>query len=261
MMYVALKEDDRWYESEVYAIINTGYSTRYLLKIENEGREIIGFYDYLDKSSSSPTPKIEIINPEHPQDWIWKYSEYENTTIAEYEALIDDKVEFFIYGGQDWLFEDKALLSSLINGEKLLLKNSVFEEHLLKSKLKDWMFIKNNEDIEFFLKHSHNMHDSVVKEFSYISGAYVDSDKSMYPCADMRRLNLILDSQITDKIEMIFEGLISLNLEYNDDATVEILGCTLRYEGDNIFFCDDEDEKCSTIKIIAKNLCWRFKKD
>ena len=260
-MYVALKDNNNYYESEVYAIINTGYSTRYLLKVENEGKEIIGFYDYLDKKSIPPIPQIEIINPEHPKDWMWKYSEYENTTIAEYESLIDDKIEFFIYGGQAWLFEDKHLLSSLINGEKLSFKGSIFEEKLLKSKLNDWMFIKNNQDIEFFLKHSNNLHDSVLREFSYISGAYVDSDKSMYPYADMRRLRLILDSQSIDKIEMLFEGLISLNLKQYDDKTVEILGCSLKYEENTIFFCDDEDEESCLIKIISKNLCWRLIKD
>ncbi len=134
-----------------------------------------------------------------------------------------------------------------------------------------WNEIKNESDIELFLNHVSYFHDSCIKEISYISGAYVDEDLSMYPVNSKRTLNIIIQRQSdTDSvIEMQFSGLKYLKLYPADvDYTCEILGCSMLIKDGFIYWCDEEDltktdefDKYQGTAVCASNVKWRVLND
>ena len=106
-------------------------------------------------------------------------------------------------------------------------------------------------------------HDSVLKELNYISGAYVNNDKSMYPMADLRKVTMCFESQWCQSIEMIFEGVTALNLRPSGDNYDSIIfDASLYLKDASIFFSDcyleQIDKPYEGTWITAYSLRWRF---
>lgn len=47
------------------------------------------------------------------------------------------------------------------------------------TKLPDWNYIEDKQDIDRLMKEFLGFHDSVIKQINYITGDYVDKDGSM----------------------------------------------------------------------------------
>ena len=77
-----------------------------------------------------------------------------------------------------------------------------------------WNTIKTEEDIKVFMEQIGFFHDSCIKEMSYVSGAYMNKDCSMYPINDSRNLKMIIYRQFEDfpAIELEFMGIRYLKL-------------------------------------------------
>ena len=58
-----------------------------------------------------------------------------------------------------------------------------------------WKTIENNSDVSEFMEKVCRFHDSCIKEISYISGAYVNADRSMHPLNDRRILRVLIQRQ------------------------------------------------------------------
>ena len=129
-----------------------------------------------------------------------------------------------------------------------------------------WQEIRTEEELLCFKDKVCSFHDSCIKEISYISGAYVDENLSMYPINDRRVLRVVIQRQFEKDsiIEMEFQDLKYLKLFPVDERyTCEILDSTMIIKDGNIFWCDcgglsepDLDDYAGTL-ICASKLRWR----
>jgi hypothetical protein len=134
-----------------------------------------------------------------------------------------------------------------------------------KGEYKMWNEINDDHDLSDFLEMHYGFHDSCIKEFKYISGAYVD-ENYMYPINDLRILRIIFQGLFkkSSVIEMEFIGLKYIKIYPNDpNYTCEILDATMLLKEDCIFWCDcgslSEDDLVNykgTI-ICASRVRWR----
>ena len=129
-----------------------------------------------------------------------------------------------------------------------------------------WMEIKNEKDILNFMELMIYFHDSCIKEFKYISGAYVNEKLGMHAVNDQRILKIIIQRQFEDNpmVELEFKGLKYLNLfPTNEDYTCEILDASLFMHNEYLYWVDcggitiDNIEKYEGTVICASKLRWR----
>lgn len=257
------KERNSYFKSEVYAIVNTGYYEKLLvLTPEDMGSNFV-FYDYLDKADNKPEVLVNSIILDRPYDWIYKKSLSVDIQLKEYKRLLNSDIRFFEYIGFLWLWNDKDTMVNLLQGKSIPLAGSIFENNLYSDiGDSDWNYIESQEDIDTLMNQTGYFHDSIIKEINYISGGYVDSKKSM-GFTNLRKLMVKIDSQISNNIEMIFEGMTAMNLRPpGDNYFGDIFGASLILKDASIFFCDDEVQEIDTdyegTWICAYSLKWRF---
>ena len=58
-----------------------------------------------------------------------------------------------------------------------------------------WTELKTEEELSDFMRLVCGFHDSVLKELSYVSGAYVDENLNMYPLNDKACLRVLIQRQ------------------------------------------------------------------
>ena len=130
-----------------------------------------------------------------------------------------------------------------------------------------WNNIKNEADLQEFMNIHQGFHDSCIKEFKYISGAYIEG-KWMHPVNDQRILKLVIQGPFEHghAVEIEFSGLKSLRyFPCDDDYTCEILDSTVILKDDCIYWCDcggltEEDvetEAYQGFAVCAAKARWR----
>ena len=105
-----------------------------------------------------------------------------------------------------------------------------------------WNEIVNEVELKSFMEVFGNFHDSCIKEFKYISGAFVNEDLSMYPINSRRNLKIIFQRQVHNPavIEMEFIGVLQLKIfPVEDNYTCEIDEATMGICDNYIFWCDE----------------------
>ena len=93
-----------------------------------------------------------------------------------------------------------------------------------------WRTISTNDDVLKFMETMCYFHDSCIKEMSYLSGAYVSDNLSMYPLNDQRILRVVIQrqSEKDSMVEMEFRGLKLLKLfPVDENQTCEISSSTM----------------------------------
>lgn len=125
-----------------------------------------------------------------------------------------------------------------------------------------WNVVKNQYDIENLNDLFGDFHDSILKEFHYFSGSYVDESLNMYPINDLRKLSVVFERQYANpmSIELEFEGLVKLKIEPVDDQyTSEIQCAKLKMENGYFYWSDSDNElSISGNEICATSLKWRI---
>lgn len=129
-----------------------------------------------------------------------------------------------------------------------------------------WHEINSENDLIQFISDMSYFHDSCIKEMSYLSGAYVSENLSMFPLNNSRVLRVLMQRQYEkdSMIEMEFQGLKFLKLFPVDEKyTCEILDSTMLWKDSFIYWCDcgglskaDVDDYTGT-SICASKLRWR----
>jgi len=128
-----------------------------------------------------------------------------------------------------------------------------------------WHEITNENELKDFWDKHYEFHDSCLKEFKYISGAYAN-EKYLHPINDLRTLKIIFQGRFkeSDVIEMEFIGLKYLKMFPNDEKyTCEILDATMMLKKDCIYWCDcgglsEADlESYTGTTICASKVRWR----
>ncbi len=253
-----------YFQSEVYAIINTGYYEKYLVSVPSENGGYMKLYDYLDKSDKKLPVLVNMVTPQGPEGWIYKKTEDAGRQFEEYRHVLEHGILFFEYRGFPWLWEDTDTLGALLRGESVLIKDSIFEDRLYSdTALKGWNYVKTQEDADAFQRSVCGFHDAVIRGLGYVSGAYVTADKCMKPLADVRRVSIQIQSQQCQDFEMIFEGVTALNLRPpGDNYMADIYDASLFVRDASVFFSDSYLEKPDMSYvgtwITAYGLRWRF---
>lgn len=259
------KDTNTYYKSEVLAKINTGWYEKQLVCLSNNSNTYVKFIDYLDKSNENyPKPLIATITPDIPDEWIFCKTGTLDKTFEEYVDLIDMDTLFFEFIGYEWIFENTSLMIKLMAGASINIKESVFENNMPPSSNQiGWHYVETQEDAIMLLSQTSGFHDSVLKELSYVSGAYVNTDRSMYPTADIRKVTMLFQSQWCSDFELVFEGATGLNLRpAGDNYSADIYGASIYVKNASVFFCDGEttdfDKTYDGTWIVAYSLRWRF---
>ena len=130
-----------------------------------------------------------------------------------------------------------------------------------------WNEIVSQEDINSFMELLGGFHDGCIKEFKYISGAFVQENLSMHPFNRKRKLKMIIQRQYRDPsvIEMEFGGLIQLQVFPMDENRGDciIFGATMLKGDGYIYWCDDENlsendlDSYGGTLICSESVRWR----
>lgn len=257
------KATNKYLVSEVYAIINSGYYAKYLILEHKEMDKFFCFYEYLDKSiKTAHLPvNINIIScDELPEPWIVR-AESDIRTLNKFN--VNDKYNgLFEYRGYEFVFKQTDLLNKLLKGHKVRYEELRGNEKELSSTLMDWNYVNSNEDINNLMNKFHSFHDSVLKSLSYISGAG-KVDNGMSVTDYLRQVTILFDSDWSDSIEIVFEGVLALNLRpAKDNYSSDLYSATIILKDETIIFFDSDyvsdmkDYEGTCINSLGMR--WRF---
>lgn len=254
----------RYFKSEVYAIINTGYYEKQLVLVPDQSGGYFKFIDYLDKTDDALPVLINTIIPQRPDSWIFKKTNSVDEKLIPYQNRLSENIHFFEFIGFQWLWEDVDILTRLLKGESIPIQDTAFEGKLYSDIIQsEWRFIETQENANAFMEEVCGFHDSIIKEIHYISGAFVNIDKSMMPIEDKRSVLIQVQSQQCRNFEMAFQGVTALNLRpAADNYTGDIFDAAIIVQDESIFFSDSFMEHVNLIYegtwITAYSLKWRY---
>lgn len=105
-------------------------------------------------------------------------------------------------------------------------------------------------------------HDSVLRTLNYVSGSR-KVDNGMIVDDSLRQVSMIFDSDWSDSIEIIFEGVLALNLRpAKDNYSSDLFSATIMLKDKAILFYDDdvnsEQEDYEGTWINALGMRWRL---
>jgi len=257
-----------YFKSEVYAVINSGFSEKRLVVFSSCDGNYFKFFDYLDKCDpKSPKVLINTIIPnglDSNSEWIYQRNDDVDEKLEDYVKLLSDNIRFFEYWGYAWIYENKPLLTELLEGWAVSTKGY---EHQIPDpyayRLKGWNYVESQQDIDYIFEQTDGFHDSVLNELNYTSGAYVDDEKRMYCTDNVRRVIMRFDSQWCNSFEMTFEGVTALNLRpSSDNFSSDIFDASLFVKDETILFFDSRidaiDKSYGGTWIESYGLRWRF---
>ena len=97
------KQQNTYFKSEVYAVINSGWYEKRLVVVSYDGDSYFKFFDYIDKSDPKE-PKV-LINSiaadgfSSDYEWVHHNNNDVDKKLDEYAALLDDNIHFFEFRG------------------------------------------------------------------------------------------------------------------------------------------------------------------
>lgn len=250
--------------SEVYAIINTGYYEKYLVLEETDNKRYFRMFDYLDKSKNEPILPVNInviSSNELPEPWVYKTE----TDLKYFMDKLDSKDKYkslYNYRGYAFIFEQKDSLITLFNGNKVTYEEMMSNKKQICTRLTEWSYVESEVDIQNIMKTFGGFHDSVLRSLNYISSSR-KVERGMIVTDDIRQVSMIFDSDWSDSIEIVFEGVLSLNLRpARDNYTSELFSATILLKDKTILFYDDEvnseQKDFEGTWINALGMRWRF---
>jgi hypothetical protein len=253
-----------YFISEVYAIINTGYYEKYLV-IENiANKRYFKLVEYLDKAKGNPhlPVNINVISSiELSKAWVSK-EDNDLKDISDRLAAKDKNDSFYRYRGYDFILEQKDLLIALLKGEHVPYESLLGNEKEISTKLEGWNYVESEDDIQNLMKTFHGFHDSVLRNLNYVSGSGKDK-KGIMITDNIRRASMIFDSSWSDSIEIVFEGVLILNLRpAKDNYCSDLFSATIMLKDKTILLYDgdvnSEQENYEGTWINALGMRWRF---
>lgn len=256
------KRLNQYFKSEVYAIINRGWFSQYLVLVPCDNGDYLRLYDYIDKSRSGPVypVNINLITPDVFGEWINKAGAF---LLKVKKILKENKsdAKFDSFYGYPWILENSRLLADLIVGNSIVYNDIGFKK--ISSAIEGWNYIETQEDANKLLSLFSGFHDSVLKGLNYISGSKILDNGGMLISDDIRQVAVIFESEFSQSIEMAFEGVEALNLRpAKDNYTSNIYNAAIIVKDETIYFCDQymeaEDLTYEGTWIKSFGLRWRF---
>lgn len=258
------KDTNNYFVSEVYAIINSGYYEKYLVLEEVGNKRCFRMFDYLDKSNGGPhfPVNINVISPnELPEPWVDKTEPDLKYFMDKLDAK-DKYNSLYSFRGYAFIFEQKDILITLFKGNKVSYEEMMGNKKQICTKLAGWNYVESEEDIHNIMKTFGGFHDSVLRTLSYVSGHEKD-EKGCLVLDNVRQVSMVFDSQWSNSIEIIFEGVLALNLRpAKDNYSSELFSATILLKDKTILFYDDEvnseQKDFEGTWINALGMRWRF---
>jgi len=255
---------NNYFVSEVYAIINSGYYTKYLVLEKINNNRYFKLFEYLDKSKNEPIYPVninEISCNELPEPWILK----DENDLKDFSDKLDAKDKnnsLYSYRGYAFIFEQKELLIELLKGNKVAYEVIRGNKEEICTKLNGWNYVESNEDIRNLMESFGGFHDSVLRMLNYISGSG-KSEYGMNVTDNIRQVSMIFDSDCSDSIEIVFEGVLMLNLRpAKDNYCSDLFSATIILKDKTILFYDDEvnseQKNYEGTCVKALGMRWRF---
>jgi hypothetical protein len=251
-----------YFISEVYAIINTGYYKKYLVVENIDNKRYFRLVEYLDKSKSNLPVNINVISSiDLSESWVYK----EDSDLKDISDTLDAKDKndsFYCYQGYDFILEQKDLLITLLKGEQVAYELLRGNEKEISTKLGGWNYVESVDDIQNLMGIFHGFHDSVLRNLNYVSGSGKDEKGNMH-LENIREVLMIFDSIWSNSIEIVFEGVLVLNLRpAKDNYSSELFTATIMLKDKAILFYDDkvksEQENYEGTWINSLGMRWRF---
>lgn len=258
------KDIDNYFVSEVYAIINSGYYEKYLVLQERDNKKYFRMVDYLDKSDNRSTFPVNInfiSSNEVSESWIHKTESDLKYFINKLYA--EDKYKsFYAFRGYASIFERKDLLITLFKGDKVAYEEMMGNKRGICTKLTGWNYLESEKDIENLMETFSGFHDSVLRTLNYVSGSK-KVEQGMIVTDDIRQVSMIFDSDWSDSIEIVFEGVLALNLRpAKENYTSELFSATFMLKNKTILFYDDdvssEQKDYEGTWLSALGMRWRI---
>lgn len=257
------KYTNKYFVSEVYGIINSGYYEKYLVLEIIDDRKYFQIYEYLDKSKKGPIYPVNInviSSNELPEPWITK----KETDLKYYNDKLNAKDRnngFYSYRGYAFILEQKDSLIKLLKGNKVTYDELIGNRKDICTKLDGWNYIECEKDIHNLMKIFNGFHDSVLRDLNYISGSG-KCEKGMIVTDNIRQVTMKFDSDWSDSIEIVFEGVLVLNLiPARDNYTSDLFSATIMIKDETILFYNDEvdSEQTNYEGTWVKSLGMRWK--
>lgn len=255
------KHSNSYFVSEVYAIINTGYYKKYLIVESKNDTRYFRLVEYMDKSTGNLPVNVNLISSNELTEWISK-GENDLKNINDQLNAKDKNASFYSYNGYNFIFEQENLLIALLKGEQVDYESMCGIEKEVSTKLDSWIYIENENDIHHLLEIFHGFHDSVLRNLNYISGSG-KRDTGIIVSDSIRQVSMIFDSLWSESIEIIFEGILLLNLRpAQDKYSSDLSSATILIKDSAILFYDDkvdsEQKNYEGTWINALGMRWRF---
>lgn len=121
-----------------------------------------------------------------------------------------------------------------------------------------YIAIKNSEDLKNFLHIVNYLHDAILREFSFISRGFVDSDRKMHgdvEPSDARAL-FQMQSMETPCVEIIFESVSEIRI--SPDVPIRPTG---QISDEKVTFYIGGYQHSDQIKVISQKIKYRILKE
>lgn len=193
------RKEKRYYISEIYGILNCGMEI--CLADDIDDSETVVLVEYSDFSSGAPYEIfIEKVDINTPPQFQWIYIGKEEMEGVNSAIGMPGKYHYF--QGYDFVWDRKDVLAELLMKGRIA-KNR-WKAGLVSTKLSGWNYIECQEDIDRLMGEFSGFHDSVLKEFSYITGDYISSEGHMCLSeSGSKQIKIIFESDWAKPIEMI----------------------------------------------------------
>ena len=207
-------EEDRYFVSTVYGILDTGVFQKYIV-LDPVDRMLYAAPGFADpKHPNDRPPLVDEITFDRPAYWIHNMNFHGLRKLAGAPA------------------------KRLGRGERLPAADFAPPNE----KLPGWNYVETPDDAEALLEKIAGFHDSILHCLDYTGGGWVDDDQNMH-FERVHRLTMRFDSQWTaTPIELVFEGLIDLHLAPAPENYLDLIyGAELWVEDASVWLAVDSE--------------------
>lgn len=227
-------EENRYFVSAVYGILNAGIHQKYIV---------------LDPKDQMLCAAPGFADPQHPND-----------RLPLVDEITFDRPAYWIHNMN---FHGLPKLAGapakrLDRGERIPAAGFTLPvEHL-----PGWNYVESQADAEALLDKIFGFHDSILNRLNYTGGGWVDDEQNMH-FERVHLLTMHFDSQWSDPIELVFEGLIDLHLAPAPENYLDLIyGAELWMEDETLWLAIDSERDAprddSHDWVHALSLRWRF---
>lgn len=276
------RKEKRYYISEIYGILFLeegprqagrslkdgmcksenavkNHGTIYLADDINDPETVV-LVECMDFTSTPYEIFVEKIDMNPVSPFQWFYLEKDEVESLNSAIGIPGKCHYF--HGYDFIWKQKDVLADL------LMKGCMAKERwgtgFISTKLSGWNYIECQEDIDRLMGEFAGFHDSVLKEFSYITGDYISPEGHMCLSeSGSKQIKIIFESDWAKPIEMILLAprLIQL-VPPAENYLADLLDASMFIKNCMVYFYDSHMESIPAqyrgSYFSAMGMMWRF---